>query len=445
MTTAGIREFCSRRPLVERDLETATMGIPSESPTTSNESQLWVMATIAFAVFYSNYMVAPLIPAFSREFSVPAYQLGWVITGYLIPYGISTLVYGALSDWWGRTPTLVALLCFATTTMMMLSFAGSWRTFIVARILSGVGCGGIVTIALAIIGDRYPYAVQGRPMGRMFGAIAAGMGFGSTLGPILNPILGWRNELRALACVCSLGAVFILRSSSSIINVNARSGSGGQVIREYLFVLDAPRGGRTMAFIFCNGAFHGGIFAWLSLLITIRYHLSDAGIGLVLAGYGLSGIFLGTMIGRWGDRYGRRYVVPVGFLWAAGCAFLLLPRSPQFVAGLVITALSVGFDATHPLMSSITTSLDPKHRGQITGLATFANFLGMGAGALCFQHLVEFGFNTALALFASAQTLLGFAAIYGFRGERPGRVRSVALATVQSASSRAKEVGSNSL
>ena len=85
--------------------------------------------------------------------------------------------------------------------------------------------------------------------------------------------------------------------------------------------------------------------------------------------------------------------------------------------------------------------MDPKHRGQITGLATFANFLGMGAGALCFQHLVEFGFNTALALFAAAQTLLGFAALYGFRGECPGRVRSVGLATAQSVSSCAKKPG----
>jgi predicted MFS family arabinose efflux permease len=191
-----------------------------------------------------------------------------------------------------------------------------------------------------------------------------------------------------------------------------------------------------MAFIFFNGAFHGGIFAWLGLLLTRRYHLHDAGVGLALAGYGLPGVFFGTTIGRWGDRYGRRYVVPFGFLWAAGCAFLLLPHGPRFVAALLITALSVGFDATHPLMSSITTSLDPKHRGQITGFATFANFLGMGAGALCFQHLIAFGFNTALTVFASGQTLLGFAALYAFRGERPGRTRSVEFAAAQSFSSR---------
>ncbi len=174
----------------------------AEGAPANSESQLRVMAVIAFAVVYSNYMVAPLIPALSREFSVSPYQLGWLIPGFLIPYGISTLVYGALSDRWGRAPMLVILLCFATVTMMLLSFAGSWRALLAARILSGVGCGGIVTISLAAVGDRYPYEVQGRPMGRMFGAIAAGIGFGSTLGPILNPVVGWRNEFRGLACVC---------------------------------------------------------------------------------------------------------------------------------------------------------------------------------------------------------------------------------------------------
>jgi predicted MFS family arabinose efflux permease len=405
------------------------MELVTEPPATNDQVQLWVMATLAFAVFYSNYMVPPLLPAISKEFAAPTYQLGWLIAGYLIPYGVSTLVYGALSDWWGRARTLVALLCFATTTMLMVSFAGSWRTLVVARILSGLGCGGIVTIALAIVGDRYPYAIQGRPMGRMFGGIAAGIGFGSRLGPILNPLVGWRNEFRVLACVCGLGAVFVFENARSVVDMRKKPSSFGPVIREYLIVLDMPRGGRTITFIFCNGAFHGGIFAWLGLLLSSRYHLHNAGIGLALAGYGLPGIFFGTTIGRWGDRYGRRYVVPFGFLWAAGCAFLLLPHSSRFVAALAITALSVGFDATHPLMSSITTSLDPRHRGQITGFATFANFSGMGTGALFFQHLIAFGFGTALAIFASVQTLVGFAALYGFRGERPSRVRSAELTT----------------
>ena len=407
----------------------------AEGAPANSESQLRVMAVIAFAVVYSNYMVAPLIPALSREFSVSPYQLGWLIPGFLIPYGISTLVYGALSDRWGRAPVLVTLLCFATATMILVSFAGTWRTLLAARILSGVGCGGIVTISLAAIGDRYPYEVQGRPMGRMFGGIAAGIGFGSTLGPILNPVVGWRNEFRGLACICSLAAVYLLKTSKSATEMTSRFSSFEQVIREYLIVLDTPRGGRTLAFIFSNGTFHGGIFAWLSLLLISRYHLHDTGIGLALAGYGLPGIFFGTVIGRWGDRYGRSYVVPAGFFWAAGCAFLLLLSTPRFIAALIITALSAGFDATHPLMSSITTSLDPKHRGQITGLATFTNFIGMGVGAYCFQRLITLSFATALTIFASAQTLLGFGALYGFRAERPGCMELIRMARARLVSS----------
>src|ERR1700733_12176489 len=121
--------------------------------------------------------------------------------------------------------------------MLMVSFAGSWRTLIAARILSGVGHGGIVTIALAIVGDRYPYAIQGRPMGRMFGGIAAGIGFGSTLGPILNPLVGWRNEFRVLACACCLGAAFVFKNACSVISVHSKLSSFGRVIHEYMIVL----------------------------------------------------------------------------------------------------------------------------------------------------------------------------------------------------------------
>jgi hypothetical protein len=67
-------------------------------------------------------------------------------------------------------------------------------------------------------------------------------------------------------------------------------------------------------------------------------------------------------------------------------------------------------------------------------VATFTNFAGMGIGALCFQQLIAFGFTTALAIFAAAQTLLGFAALYGFRGEGPGCLELFRIARARSAS-----------
>jgi predicted MFS family arabinose efflux permease len=379
------------------------------------------MSALALLVFYSNYMVAPLIPAFSREFAVIPDGLSWLVPGFSIAYGTSTLVYGALSDRLGRAPVLLCLLLFASLTTMTISFAATARELVTLRILSGVGCGGAVTIALAAIGDRYPYVVQGRPMGRIFGAIAAGMGLGSSLGPILNPLFGWRSEFRTLACGFAVIAIFLSRRTKSfILTTQRRSDSFKKVALDYLFVLEAARGRRTMAFIFCNGAFHGGIFAWLGLLIASRYHLGEVGIGIVLVGYGLPDLFFGGTVGGWGDSYGRQYVVPLGFLWAGVCAIFLGLPVPRFVAALIIAALSVGFEATHPLMSSIATSLDPRHRGQITGLATFTKFLGMGVGALIFQHLIGLSFSRALMVFGMSEIVVGLAALYAFRNEHPG-------------------------
>jgi predicted MFS family arabinose efflux permease len=382
--------------------------------------ELWAMGGIALLVFYSNYMVAPLIPTFSQGFGVTPYRLGWLVPGFSIAYGVSTLVYGVVSDRFGRLPVLVILLVFASLVTLMVSFAATARELIALRILAGIGTGGMVTIALADIGDRYPYVVQGRPMGKIFGAVAAGMGLGSSLGPILDPVVGWRSEFRMLACGFVLIAIFLGRRTKSFIHGRQQQFDRYRTIAgEYLTVVDAPRGGRTMVFIFCNAVFQGGVFAWLGLLIANRYHLGAVGIGIVLLGYGLPDLLFGGIIGGWADRYGRRYVVPLGFLWAGVCAlFLALPVS-SFLAALVITALSLGFEATHPALSSITTSLDPGYRGQITGLATFAKFLGMGVGALVFERLMHISFSTALIVFALFQILVGLAAIYAFRGEYP--------------------------
>jgi len=193
----------------------------------------------------------------------------------------------------------------------------------------------------------------------------------------------------------------------------------GRILQEYRCILQASRGNRALTFIFANGLFHGGIFAWLGVLFAERYKLTGAGIGLVMIGYGIPDLLLGKLIGGWADRFGRRYIVPTGFFWAAACAALLsLPTTPC-VAGLVVAALSIGFDATHPLMSSITTSLAPKHRGQVTGMTTFANFLGMAVGALFFRELLRFGFSRALLAFAALESLFGIAAVIGFQDEAP--------------------------
>jgi hypothetical protein len=69
--------------------------------------ELWAMGAIALLVFYSNYMVAPLIPAFSREFAVLPDALGWLVPGFSIAYAA---IY-AFRDEHAAMPITLAKIC----------------------------------------------------------------------------------------------------------------------------------------------------------------------------------------------------------------------------------------------------------------------------------------------------------------------------------------------
>ena len=334
-------------------------------------------------------------------------------------YGTTTLAYGILSDRFGRTVILKRLLIVAAAAMAILSCAVTAEQLILLRTLSGFATGGIVTISLSIVGDRYPYLIQGRPMGKMFGAIAAGMGLGVSVGPMISSLVGWRFTMRLLGAGLLLTFFFVHRRYDAPPTDSGRRRLSLLILDEYRCILTDGRGHKTLAFIFSNGIFHGGIFAWLGVLLAERFRLKESALCLTFVGYGVPDLIVGALIGGWADRYGRRYVVPAGFFWAAACAGLIAVSTTPWMAALFIAALSVGFDATHPLMSSITTSIDPRHRGQVTGMTTFANFLGMAIGALIFGKLLRLGSVPALLYFSGIEAIVGFAALVCFQAEKP--------------------------
>lgn len=401
--------------------------MPGEATDEENEKVLKTLAASAFLVFFSSYMIAPLIPALAHEFSATEHQLGWVVPAYMLPYGFSTLFYGPLSDRIGRRKVLLVALGVSVFTTLLIASAWSVQALVAMRILSGLVAGGIVTIALAVVGDIYPYEKLGRAMGWMFGAIAGGMAFGATFGSWLNPYLGWRNEFIILSVANALIFLLLLRHRHLLTGPSARRVAVRDVVRGYFSLATHPRGARTYAFILMNGIFHGGVFSWLGYYLSQRYHLSDEGIGKALLGYGIPGMFLGPILGRLADRFGRGGIIPIGFLVASASAFALVPDSPLWIVTLAVTTLSVGLDMTHPLMAGIVASLDPKRRGQAMGLNAFVLFTGLGFGAVVFQFLLTQGLSTALMIFAVFQLSLALAASLLFRSERahssaqPGR------------------------
>lgn len=384
------------------------------------EHLLWILSAATLLIFFQAYMVAPLIPRLSRVFSVSEQSIGLAVPAYLIPYGVSTLFYGLLSDRVGRRRILIAsLVAFVVLTALT---AATWSAtgFITMRLLTGLGASGVVPLALALVGQLYPYEQRGRPLGWLFGAMAGGMAFGSTVGVILEPFIGWR---MLFAGVAASGAVvlFLLLPYRHMLGTAAHTVplTLREVFAGYRALLAMGRGARIYLYVLLNAIFHSGVFTWLGVYFVQRYSLNEVGIGLALLGYGVPGFVLGPVIGRAADRWGRRWLIPVGLAIGAIAAAALIPRIPLVAAGLAVTALSLGYDMTQPLLAGIVTSLSGKQAGQAMGLNVFALFSGFGLGSLFFgQALERWGFADSLWIFCGVQLLVSGIALWSFRSER---------------------------
>lgn len=387
------------------------------------ERLLWVLSAATFLIFFQGYMVAPLIPRLSEAFGVSAQQIGLIVPAYLIPYGVSTLFYGLLSDRMGRRRILLAsLLAFGVLTALTAT-AQSASQLLLWRLLTGLGASGVVPLALALMGQLFPYEERGRPLGWLFGAMAGGAAFGSTVGVILEPFIGWRWLFIGVG-IAGTGVLGLLLPYRELLGEASPRPlrSLKEVFTGYRLLLAPGRGLRTYAYVLWNGIFHSGVFTWLGLYFSQRHSLGEVGIGLALLGYGIPGFLFGPVIGRAADRWGRRWLVPLGLGVGAAAALILVFSVPLPVAAVAVAVLSLGYDMTQPLLAGIVTQLGGKERaGQGMGLNVFFLFTGFGIGSFLFGEALRFGFTNALIGFAALQVAVAVAAVPLFGREIPDR------------------------
>lgn len=390
--------------------------------TTTDESErlLRALALATFIIFFQAYMVAPIIPVLSTSFGTSVQAVGVIVPAYLIPYGVTTLVFGLLADRIGiRCLLFASLVMFAVLTALTAS-AQSIGQLTLWRVLTGLGASGVVPLALVLIGGLYPYEQRGRPLGWLFGAMAGGMAFGLTFGAVLEPLLGWRG-LFVLVALAAVGVFVVLLIHRSLISSTRKAVSEtmGELFLGYRDLIGTPRGQRTYGYVFVNSIFHSGVFTWLGVYFEQRYGLGPVGIGVALLGYGIPGFLFGPLIGRAADRWGRARLLPIGLGLGALGAATLISNGPLILAVVAVTVLSLGYDMTQPLFGGIVTVLGGKRPGQAMGLNVFALFTGFGLGSLLFGEALRLGFGIALGIFVMVQTLATALSLRWFSAEVP--------------------------
>ncbi len=117
---------------------------------------------------------------------------GWVGAMYMLAMTVTIPIWGKLADLWGRKPVIIAGIVTFLVGSMACGVAPSMGALIGARVLQGVGAGGVQPIAMTIIGDLFTPKERARMQG-VFGAVWGVAGIaGPILGGLIVRALTWR-------------------------------------------------------------------------------------------------------------------------------------------------------------------------------------------------------------------------------------------------------------
>ncbi|MEV0297853.1 MDR family MFS transporter [Nocardia sp. NPDC050710] len=115
----------------------------------------------------------------------------WATTAYLITATLATPLYGKLSDMFGRKPFFMAAIGIFVVGSLLCTLAQSMYQLAAFRAFQGLGAGGLMSLALAILGD----IVGPRERARYQGYFLAVFGTSSVIGPVLGGVLAGQDTI----------------------------------------------------------------------------------------------------------------------------------------------------------------------------------------------------------------------------------------------------------
>lgn len=363
-------------------------------------------------------------------------HLSWVVTSYLLAATVSTPLYGKLGDMYGRKPVFLAAIVIFLAGSMLSGLSQSMGQLIGFRGLQGIGAGGLMVGAQAIIADIVPPRERGRYMGLIGSVFAVASIAGPLLGGFLVDGLSWRwvfyvnmpvglvavlvvvfrLHLHAPAkrhAIDYLGATLLAAGVSALILVTTWGGTeyawgstiivalavGGAallgafvwqerraaepIIPLKLFGSGVFRVSTSLAFVIGLAMF--GAIIFIPLFLQLVYGVSPTSSGLRMLPL-MGGLLVATILaGRAISRIGRYRAFPIAGTATTTVGMFLLSRlevdTPPWVASVYMLVVGVGIGLVmQVLVLVVQNDAPPRDVGVATSTATFFRAMGGSLG-----------------------------------------------------------------
>jgi DHA1 family bicyclomycin/chloramphenicol resistance-like MFS transporter len=291
------------------------------------------------------------LPDIGRVLAASEAQVQLSLSFYLVGFAIGQVIYGPISDRYGRRPILLLALAVFVAASAVCALAPSIETLNAARVVQALGGAGAVVLARAMVRDLHEGVAVARELSRMAAVMALAPLVAPLLGGVLQTYFGWRANFVVLVGFGVISAVLVWLLLPESLHKRAPGPlSFGSILRAYPAFL-VHRGFLAHSGILACA--FGGLFAWISgaaFVLQNLYGLSALGFGVAFA-VGSAGYLAGTWIAAHAvTRLGIDRTIGLGGLLLAsgGVATMLAPAlgltsAAALVAPVAIFLAGLGF------------------------------------------------------------------------------------------------------
>ncbi|WP_082411905.1 MFS transporter [Thalassobacillus devorans] len=350
---------------------------------TSKDKPFW-MALIALAAasimtFSNIYMLQPILPIFTREFDVSPTASSLLISLTIVSLIIGLLVFGLMSDRWGRVKLMKVTMLLSIIPLFIMPFVESFALLLVLRFIQGFFVAGLPAAAIAYIGEEFEqrsvrigisFYIASNAVGGMFGRVFVGY---------ISEYASWQ---------MSLWLLFVLEALFFIA---------------FLILLPASRNFHTselpikddLAGMFIHlknknliPAFYMGIVIQLTFTgvwTYLPFYLSDApfylSIGTITFAYFAYGLGLvsSPVASKLSLSFGMgKIVITSVFVMLTGILLTAIPVVVLIYLGVGLMCL--GFFVVHSMVAASVNQTATHHKGGASSIYLVSYYIGVATG-----------------------------------------------------------------
>ncbi|MDP8990710.1 MAG: MFS transporter [Acidobacteriota bacterium] len=346
-------------------------------------------------------------PAIIREWGLPSSRMGPVFSAAILGALLGAMFCSVLADRIGRRPVLIATTLYFAVFTFITALVPTLNQLLIVRFIAGIGLGGIMPNAVALVGEYSPRRNRASAMMFVANGYTAGAAFGGFLSAWLIPAFGWRAVFylgSALPLGIAIAMFFLLPESMQFLVLRERrfdnvgkwlhkidsklpTGSG-----VHYTVHEEKRRGAPFVHLFTEGRATATVLLWIIYFMNLLnlFFLSswlptvikDSGYSTSTAVLVGTTLQVGGMLGTFGmgwliDRFG--FIPVLGTSFGFGCIGIWLIGQPALALSLLFMVVFVagwGVMGGQPALNALAASYYPTYL-RSTGVGW-----GLGVGRL---------------------------------------------------------------